>query len=134
MDVKSLGEEKQMRRLCQTKVKSYLIRRGTSVTFGALGEGLLTVVLKRPQGRGNDGSTGLKAYWSKGFGTEDVLPSGVVILTVCIEMTSGGGTLFPARIALMPCDAIRCDDATPNLVGWHRFKPVICTNFVVGRR
>ena len=79
------------------KSKAYLIRRGTSVTFGALGEGLLTVVLKRPQGRGNDGSTGLNVYWSKGFGTEDVLPSGVIILTVCREMTSGGGTLFVAQ-------------------------------------
>jgi hypothetical protein len=64
------------------------------VTFRAFG--LLTVVLKRFQADGNDGSMGLKVYWIRGFGT-DFLPSGVMILTVGREMTSGGGTLLVAQ-------------------------------------
>lgn len=39
----------------------------------------------------------MKVYWYRGFGTLDVLPSGVRILTFCSEMTSGGGTLLVAQ-------------------------------------
>jgi hypothetical protein len=76
------------------EVKSYRVSCWTLVTFRALG--LLTVVLERLQGGRNDGSTGLKVYWIRGFGT-DFLPSGVMILTACREMTSGGGTLLVAQ-------------------------------------
>jgi hypothetical protein len=67
------------------------------VTFSVSGSAPLIVVLRDFQGDGKDGSMGLKVYWYRGFDTLDVFPSGVIILTVCSEMTSGGGTLLVAQ-------------------------------------
>ena len=86
-------------RLGLGNVKSYLDRAWTSVdASGLLGSsGCLIVVCQYWYGAGKELSMGLKVYWYKGFGTAVVLPSGVVMLTVCREMTSGGGTEFVAQ-------------------------------------
>jgi hypothetical protein len=80
-------------------VKSYSVSAWESVVaFALFGlSGCLIVVFQYFQGEGNDGSMGWKVYWYSGFGTEVVLPSGVMMLTVCREITSGGGTVLAAQ-------------------------------------
>ena len=80
-------------------VMSYPLRSWESVVaFGLPGlSGCLIVVLQDLQGDGKDGSMGLNVYWYSGFATEVVLPSAVMILTFCREMTSGGGTELEAQ-------------------------------------
>jgi hypothetical protein len=59
--------------------------------------GCLRVVCHPLYGGGNEGSIGWNLYRIKGLLTEVRFPSGVVIVTFCIEITSAGGTAFLAQ-------------------------------------